>query len=77
MTRSNDRIPHRLRRPALFAAATSAAHARSQGTPEQRRACRQDAMKFCREFVPNVQRITACMERNVRRLSPLCRTQFR
>lgn len=47
------------------------------GTPEQRRACRADAMKFCREFVPNVQKITTCMERNVRRLSPPCRSQFR
>jgi hypothetical protein len=27
-------------------------------------------MKFCREYVPNVQRITTCMERNIRRLSP-------
>lgn len=47
------------------------------GTPEQRRACRADAMRFCREFVPHVQKITACMERNVRRLSPACRSQFR
>ena len=47
------------------------------GTPEQRRACRADAMKFCREFVPSVRKITSCMERNVRRLSPTCRAQFR
>lgn len=47
------------------------------GTPEQRRACRQDAMRLCREFVPDVKRITACMERNVRKLNPLCRKQFR
>lgn len=53
----------------------SSAHA--AGTPEQRRACRQDAMRLCREFVPDVRRITACMERNVRKLSPLCRRQFR
>lgn len=60
---------------ALLAAAPSAADAK--GTPDQRRACRQDAMKFCREFVPNVNRIKACMEKNVRKLSPLCRKQFR
>jgi hypothetical protein len=47
------------------------------GTLEQRRACRADAMKFCREFVPHVQKITACMEHNVRRLSPACRSQFK
>ena len=51
--------------------------AQAAGTPEQRRACRKDAMTFCRQFVPNVERITACMERNVSKLSPLCRKQFR
>ncbi len=52
------------------------AHANS-GTAEQRRACRADAMKLCREFVPNVRNITACMERNKRHLSPACRAQFK
>jgi hypothetical protein len=47
------------------------------GTLEQRRACRADAMKFCRDQIPNVKRITACMERNIKKLSPLCRTQFK
>jgi len=48
-----------------------------EGTYEQRRACRADAMKFCREFVPNVQLITACMDKNVHKLSPDCRKQFK
>ena len=60
---------------AFFATTSSVVHA--AGTPEQRRACKQDAMRLCREFVPDVKRITACMERNVDKLSPLCRTQFR
>lgn len=51
--------------------------AAGQGTPEQRRACRKDAMTFCRKDVPDVARITACMERNIKRLSPACRAQFR
>jgi hypothetical protein len=55
--------------------AASAAHA--AGTPEQRRACRKDAMTFCREFVPDVNKITACMEAKKAQLSPLCRTQFK
>lgn len=55
--------------------AASSAHA--AGTPEQRKACRKDAMRLCREFVPDVRRITACMEANRTRLSPLCRRQFR
>ncbi len=53
----------------------SAAHA--AGTLEQRRACRVDAKKFCREYIPNVKRITACMEANKARLSPACRAQFK
>lgn len=56
-------------------ATTAASHA--AGTYEQRRACRSDAMKFCRDEVPNVKRITACMERNIRKLSRQCRAQFR
>jgi hypothetical protein len=48
-----------------------------EGTYEQRRACRADAMKFCGKFVPNVQLITACMDKNVHRLSPDCRKQFK
>ncbi len=60
---------------ALLAMTPSAAQA--AGTPDQRRACRQDAMTFCRAYVPNVKRITACMEKNVKKLSPLCRKQFR
>jgi hypothetical protein len=51
--------------------------ARAEGTPEQRRACRKDAMTFCREFVPDVKKITACMESKKAQLSPLCRTQFK
>jgi hypothetical protein len=56
-------------------ALSSLSHA--QGTFEQRRACRQDALKFCRDEVPDVPRITACMMKNLKSLSPLCRAQFR
>lgn len=47
------------------------------GTAEQRRACRHDAFKFCHNEIPDVPRITACMERNLKKLSPACRAQFR
>ncbi len=53
----------------------SSAHA--EGTPDQRRACKKDAMTLCREFVPDVKKITACMEAKKDQLSPLCRTQFK
>ena len=47
------------------------------GTPEQRRACTDDAMKFCRKEIPDIPKITACMTKNKRNLSALCRTQFK
>ena len=49
----------------------------AQGTPEQRWACQQDAFKFCSGEIPNVPRITACMTKNVKKLSPACRAQFK
>ncbi len=54
---------------------TASAHA--AGTSEQRRACRADAMRLCREYIPRVSAITQCMERNINRLSPACRAQFK
>jgi hypothetical protein len=50
--------------------------AAAQGTPEQRQACQPDAMRLCSEFVPDVDRITACMVKNRIRLSPSCRAVF-
>ena len=46
------------------------------GTAEQQEACFEDAMKFCGSEIPDVQRITACMVKNIRKLSPRCRAQF-
>jgi Na+/H+-dicarboxylate symporter len=52
------------------------ASAQSRGTPEQQQACQPDAMRLCGEFVPDVERITACMIKNRIRLSPPCRAVF-
>ena len=46
------------------------------GTVEQQQACFDDAIKLCGSEIPDVQRITACMVRNIDRLSPRCRAQF-
>lgn len=59
----------------LFVALASACQA--SGTFEQRRACRADAFKFCGNEIPDVDRITVCMTKNIRKLSPLCRAQFK
>jgi hypothetical protein len=52
------------------------AAAQNRGTPEQQQACQPDAMRLCGEFVPDVERITACMIKNRIRLSPPCRAVF-
>src|SRR5262245_55617136 len=39
-------------------------------------ACQDDAMRLCGQFVPDVDRITACMSRKRKLLSPACRVYF-
>jgi hypothetical protein len=56
--------------------APTPAAAQNRGTPEQQQACQPDAMRLCGEFVPDVERITACMVKNRIRLSPPCRAVF-
>jgi hypothetical protein len=46
-------------------------------TPEQQQACTPDAMRLCGAYVPDVDRITACMIQNKSQLSPDCRAYFR
>ena len=46
-------------------------------TPEQQQACTDDAMRICGAYVPDVDRITACMSQNRSQLSPQCRVYFR
>jgi hypothetical protein len=56
--------------------ATSPAVAQQQWTPEQRAACEPDAMRLCNQYVPDVQRVSACMSHYRRHLSPACRAVF-
>ena len=46
-------------------------------TDEQEQACTPDAMRLCSAFIPDVDRITACMIQNQSQLSPECRRFFR
>jgi hypothetical protein len=46
------------------------------GTAEQQQACFGDAIMLCGSEIPDIQRITACMVRNLDKLSPRCRAQF-
>jgi hypothetical protein len=45
-------------------------------TPEQERMCTGDAMRLCGEFIPNVDRITACMVQKYSQLSDGCKSVF-
>jgi hypothetical protein len=56
--------------------AAAAAPAAAQGTPAQRAACENDAMRLCGNYAPDVQRITACMHAKRSQLSPRCRAHF-
>lgn len=69
----------RILRPLILSSCVllaGAAGVQAAGTAADRRACRSDAMRLCREFIPNTQRITACMRRNMAQLSPACQAQF-
>ena len=50
---------------------TSAAAAETQ-RERQERACQADAMKFCKDFVPNEEKIAACMGEHRSELSVNC-----
>jgi hypothetical protein len=60
----------------LFVVSMGAGAARAY-TPEQQQACSGDAMRLCGAYVPDVDRITACMIQNKSQLSPDCRVYFR
>ena len=47
--------------------------AAQQWTPQQRAACEPDAMRLCNQYVPDVQRTSACMSHYRRYVSPACR----
>lgn len=47
-----------------------------EGTQAQRDACMSDAFRLCSNEIPDVPRITACMETNKNSLSPGCRAVF-
>jgi hypothetical protein len=46
-------------------------------TEEQQRLCSDDAMRLCSADVPDVERITACMQRQYAQLSNGCKSVFR
>jgi hypothetical protein len=47
-----------------------------EGTPAQRRACKPEVFRLCKEFIPNRTAITACLQRHRAQLNPDCRAVF-
>ena len=45
-------------------------------SPQQEQMCTGDAMRLCGEYIPNVDRITACMVQKYSELSPGCQAVF-
>jgi hypothetical protein len=50
-----------------------AAPALAQVTPEERRACGPDAMRLCRDLVPDQKKVEACLTEKQAELSEACR----
>lgn len=48
----------------------------AQGTPEQQEACKPDVFRLCGNFIPDVERIVACLKYNEPNLSPACHEVF-
>ena len=55
---------------AAFATPASA----QQGTINPEQACRDDAFRLCNNFIPDRDKVGACLRRNARGLSRDCRT---
>jgi hypothetical protein len=57
---------------AMFGTGTSASFAHS-GTAEEQSACTPDVLSLCFWQIPNEDKIVACLNKNLNRLSPECR----
>jgi hypothetical protein len=60
----------------VLASALFAAPVFAQGTPEQERACKDDAYKWCPYDVPDVDAIASCLRKNIKWISSACQAQF-
>ncbi|CAG4895184.1 hypothetical protein [Paraburkholderia gardini] len=50
--------------------------AAAASSDHQDKACRGDAIHFCKAEIPNRQKIIACMKQHMSELSPGCRAMF-
>lgn len=43
-----------------------------QGTPEDQKACSPDAVKFCKDMIPDSFRVLSCLQNNRQKISTAC-----
>jgi hypothetical protein len=58
---------------ALFLGSASSCFAHS-GTQDEQQACTPDVFRLCSAQIPNEDRIVACLNRHLAKLSPACRS---
>lgn len=58
---------------ALFTLAQTGASLAHSGTAEEQSACTPDVLSLCFWQIPSEDRIVACLNKNINKLSPACR----
>jgi hypothetical protein len=58
----------------LITFAQTAASFAHSGTADEQAACTPDVLSLCFWDIPSEDRIVACLNRNIKKLSPACRT---
>jgi hypothetical protein len=53
-------------------APASAQNSPMRGTPEDARNCRQDAVKFCKDYLDSDDAVLKCFQANREKLTPAC-----
>ena len=72
-----ENVSPRRRKKFLSRCMAKSVNASEQGTDDERMACMGDAFRVCGSEIPNVERVTVCMKKNFRQLSPGCQAQFK
>jgi hypothetical protein len=57
----------------VFVLASASGALAHSGTQEEQQACTPDVFRLCSAQIPNEDRIVACLNKNMAKLSPACR----
>jgi hypothetical protein len=71
----------RLAVPAAFAVClvliAPMAFAQSEGTPEEQDACHRDAVRFCKDAIPDTFKVLTCLQSNRTKIREACKAVLR